>query len=141
PASDASTVRSAPLLRQLVDFDTLLETNPFGETVAVERAAYAEIAGQVVTGSVASARASLLLNLTDQTNVGHIPLPLVACNAETGVESHTGAHQAAVWAYVIADGEKWRIIVVSPDRAASSLAIRWRPRDPAEPLALLFSPR
>src|SRR5213075_3334432 len=95
-ASDASTVRSAPLLRQLVDFDTLLETNPFGETVAVERAAYTEIAGQVVTGSVASARASLLLNLTDQTNVGHIPLPLVACNAETGVESPPGAHQAAV---------------------------------------------
>src|SRR5438045_6180510 len=104
--SDASTVRSAPLLRQLVDFDTLLETYPFGETVAVERAAYTEIAGQVVTGSVASARASLLRNLTAKTNVGHIPLPLVACNAETGVESPPGAHEAAAWAYVMAAGEK-----------------------------------
>ena len=81
--------------------------------VTVCFAAYAEIAGQVVTGSVASARASLLLNLTDQTNVGHIPLPLVACNAETGVESPPGAHQAAVWAYVIAAGEK-RPIIVEP---------------------------
>ena len=140
-ASDASTVRSAPLLRQLVDFDTLLETNPFGETVAVERAAYAEIAGQVVTGSVASARASLLLNLTDKTNVGHIPLPLVGCNAETGVESPPGAHQAAVWAYVMAAGEKRPIIVEPPDSAAISLAIRWRPRDPAEPLAVIIPTR
>ena len=140
-ASDASTVRSAPLLRQLVDFDTLLETNPFGETVAVERAAYAEIAGQVVTGSVASARASLLLNLTDQTNVGHIPLPLVACNAVTGVESPPGAHQAAVWAYVMAAGEKRPIIVEPPDSAAISLAIRWRPRDPAEPLVVIIPTR
>jgi GT2 family glycosyltransferase len=140
-ASDASTVRSAPLLRQLVDFDTLLETNPFGETVAVERAAYAEIAGQVVTGSVASARASLLLNLTDKITVGHIPLPLVACNAETGVESPPGAHQAAVWAYVMAAGEKRPIIVEPPDSAAISLAIRWRPRDPAEPLTVIIPTR
>jgi O-antigen biosynthesis protein len=140
-ASDASTVRSAPLLRQLVDFDTLLETNPFGETVAVERAAYTEIAGQLVTGSVSSARASLLLNLAATAGVGHIPLPLVAGNAETGVEPPPGAHQAAVWAYVMAAGEKRPIIVEPPDSAAISLAIRWRPRDPAEPLIVMIPTR
>ena len=41
-ASEGSTFRSAPLLRHAVDFDMLLETNPFGDTVAVERAVYAK---------------------------------------------------------------------------------------------------
>src|SRR5207248_1962611 len=77
-ASDGSTFRSAPLLRHAVDFDMLLESNPFGETVAVERGVYAKIANQLVTGSVASARTSLLLNLADDTGVGHILLPLIA---------------------------------------------------------------
>src|SRR5205807_1509352 len=84
-----------------------------------------------------SARASLLLNLTDKTNVGHIPLPLVARDAETAVDSPPGAHQAAVWAYVMAAGETRPIIVEPPDSAAISLAIRWRPRDPAEPLIVM----
>ena len=138
---DASAVRSAPLLRHVVDFDTLLETNPFGETVAIERAAYAEVAAQLVTGSVASARASLLLNLADGAGVGHIPLPLVASNVEAPAESPPGAHQAAVWAYVMAIGEKRPIIIEPPDSPAISLAIRWRPREPAEPLVVIIPTR
>jgi GT2 family glycosyltransferase/tetratricopeptide (TPR) repeat protein len=132
----------APLLRQVVDFDTLLETNPFGETIAVERAAYAGLARQLVTGSIAAARASLLLNLAGDGRVGHIPLPLVACDAKTAAaESPPGAHQAAVWAYLMAAGESRPVIVEPPDSAAASLAIRWRPRDEAEPLLVIIPTR
>lgn len=139
---DGDTVRSAPVLRQAIDFDTLLEANPFGETVAVARAAYAELAAALVTGSVASARASLLLNLADASPVGHIPLPLIACDADAAAgEGPPGAHQAAVWAYVIAAGEQRPIIVEPPDSPATSLAIRWRPRDAAEPLVVIIPTR
>jgi GT2 family glycosyltransferase/tetratricopeptide (TPR) repeat protein len=140
--TDGHIRRSAPLLRQVVDFDTLLETNPFGETIAVERAAYAGLAGQLVTGSIAAARASLLLNLAGDGRVGHIPLPLVACDAKTAAaESPPGAHQAAVWAYLMAAGERRPVIVEPPDSATASLAIRWRPRDEAEPLLVIIPTR
>ena len=52
---------SSPEFRQVVDYDTLLETNPFGETVAVERDAYAGVADGLATHSIAAARSSLLL--------------------------------------------------------------------------------
>src|SRR5262249_35710676 len=120
--------------------DMLLETNPFGDTVAVERAVYAKIAGQLVTGSVASPRASLLLNLADDTGVGHIPLPLIASDPDA-TESTPGAHQAAVWAYVMAAGDQRPIVVEPPDSPATSLAIRWRPRDALAPIVVIVPTR
>src|SRR5438270_13830071 len=41
----------------------------------------------------------------------------------------------------MAAGEKRPIIVEPPDSAAISLAIRWRPRDPAEPLVVIIPTR
>jgi hypothetical protein len=53
---------SSPEFRQVVDYDMLLETNPFGETIAVERATYTRLADRLAAQSIAAARGSLLLN-------------------------------------------------------------------------------
>ena len=85
---DRSHLRySAPEFRQVVDYDTLLETNPFGETVAVERSAYTRVAERLTTQSIAAARSSLLLNLAHDGRVGHIPCALVARDGEGVVRS------------------------------------------------------
>ena len=73
---------SSPEFRQVVDYDTLLEANPFGETVAVERSAYARLADRLAVQSIAAARSSLLLNLAYWERVGHIPCALVATTAK-----------------------------------------------------------
>jgi len=40
---EGGPVRLRPRFRQAVDFDTLLETNPFGETIVIEATAYTEL--------------------------------------------------------------------------------------------------
>src|SRR6266478_2578076 len=77
---------SSPEFRQVVDYDTLLEANPFGETVAVERSAYARSADRLAAQSIAAARGSLLLNLAHRGRVGHIPCALVAHGGEKVVD-------------------------------------------------------
>ncbi len=153
--------RSAPQLRQVVDYDTLLEANPFGETVVVERAAYAAIAGDLVTGSLSAARSSLLLNLAYRGTVGHIPLPLVAGDAEDGIDADpvadaipteagqdrqnpgklSAAHQAAVRAHLATAGFGDRVIVGSPVAAKLPLSISWQPRDPHQTVEVIIPTR
>jgi GT2 family glycosyltransferase/tetratricopeptide (TPR) repeat protein len=136
------TRRSSPMLRQVVDFDTLLEANPFGETIAIERAAYAALAENLVTGSIAGARASLLLSLAERAHVGHIPLPLVARDAGLApAESPPGAHESAVRAYIASAGARCPVTVEPPASPAAPLAIRWQPRDPAATLLVVIPTR
>jgi len=141
-ASDGEmTRRSAPLLRQVVDFDTLLEANPFGETVAVEHAAYRAIADNLVTASIASARASLLLHLAEYSRVGHIPLPLVASDAASAAATSPAAHEAAVRAYIAAAGGRHPVLAQAPANPGAPLRIRWQPRDPAANLLVIIPTR
>ena len=155
--------RSAPQLRQVVDYDTLLEANPFGETVVVERAAYAAIAGDLVTGSIPAARSSLLLNLAGRGTVGHIPLPLVAGGAAAGEPGEGGVsddaipaapgqdrqgsprscldHAAAVRAHLATAGLSDRVSVGLPADATSPLSISWRPRDPNQTIQIIIPTR
>jgi GT2 family glycosyltransferase/tetratricopeptide (TPR) repeat protein len=135
------TRRSAPMLRQVVDFDTLLEANPFGDTIAVERTAYMQLADKLVTGTIASARASLLLHLADHNRVGHIPLPLLARDVTCPTEPPAAAHEAAVRAYLAAAAEQLPATVGAPDSPGKSLAIRWRPRNETDPLAVIVPTR
>ena len=68
-------IRASPVLRQVVDADTLRETNVFGETVAVRGAAYH--AAALPDGDIAGMRRQLLLRLAATGQVGHVPHPLV----------------------------------------------------------------
>lgn len=153
--------RSAPQLRQAVDYDTLLEANPFGETVVVERAAYAAIAGDLVTGSLSAARSSLLLTLAYRGTVGHIPLPLVAGDAGERIDTDSpadaspagagqdwpgpagscAAHMAAVRAHLATADLGGRVMVGSPADAASTLSISWQPRDPYQTIEVIIPTR
>ncbi len=143
--------RSAPQLRQAVDYDTLLEANPFGETVVVERAAYAAIAGDLLTGSLSAARSSLLLALACRGTVGHIPLPLVAGDAAEGIATDSAAeatpaescaaHRAAVRAHLAAAGLAGRVMIGPPADAASPLSIAWQPRDPDQTIEVIIPTR
>ena len=139
---DGVNRRSAPVLRQVVDYDTLLETNPFGETVAVERATYAALAGSLAIGSIAAARSSLLLELADRTEIGHVPLPLVA--REPGAvprELTAEAHQGAVQAHLALAGARRRLVVDTRAGPATSLTLRWQPRDPMAALQVIVQTR
>lgn len=138
--------RSAPQLRQAVDYDTLLETNPFGETVVVERSAYAAIAGSLIAGSLCAARSSLLLALAERGTVGHIPLPLVAIAAPADQDRQPptdpcAAHAAAVRAHLATAGLAERVTVGLPVDPASPLAISWQPRDPDQPVQVIIPTR
>src|SRR5215469_521101 len=93
---------SSPEIRHVVDYDTLLETNPFGDTVAIEYSTYAGLADRLATSSIAAARNSLLLNLAHQGLVGHLPFPLVARDGEgiTNLERVAEAHEHAVRTHI-----------------------------------------
>ena len=58
---DGFVRRAAPQLRHVVDYDTLLEANPYGETIIVEQATFQLVAGALTSGSLTTARSSLLL--------------------------------------------------------------------------------
>jgi O-antigen biosynthesis protein len=136
------TRRSFPVLRQVVDYDTLLEANPFGETIAVERATYLALADGLVTGSISSARVSLLLHLAKASHVGHIPLPLVAGDAAfADVASPLGAHEAAVRGYLALDGDRYPVTIEKPVGPGEPLAVQWQPRDPAALLLVIIPTR
>jgi GT2 family glycosyltransferase len=135
------TRRALPVLRQVVDFDTLLECNPFGDTIAVERAAYTELAQNLTTGAIASTRASLLLHLAERNRVGHVPLPLVARDAAFAPETPPEAHETAVRVYLAGAGDRPRATVASPASPGAPLRIRWQPRDAALPLVVIIPTR
>ena len=95
--------RFGPELRQAADYDTLLEMNTCGETVAVEFAPYASEAPRLLTGSVSGCRSSLLLALARNHRIGHIPYPLVSRDGGSTVDpAAAAAHEEAVRAHVAA---------------------------------------
>jgi len=139
---DGTAGRLIPQFRQAVDYDTLLEANPFGETVAVERAAYAAVAGDLIMASLSAARGSLLLALASRRAVGHIPLPLVTTDSTDSTNPDGAAvHQSAVRAHLAAAGLAHRVTIGTPASAASPLPIWWEPRNPNEILQVIIPTR
>src|SRR6185312_931443 len=87
---DGRRERLLPQFRQVVDYDTLLEVNPFGETIAVARTAYAAVAEELITSSsLGAARGSLLLAFASRRTIGHIPLPLTSTAGTESAEQST----------------------------------------------------
>jgi len=135
--------RSSPRLRQAVDYDTLLEMNTCGETVAIELASYASVAPRLVTTSVSAARSSLLVALARDGRVGHVPCPLVCRDGENTVDSATAAaaHEEAVRAHVAQESLGASIHIGPPSGSSPRLPILWRPRDPDKSIALIIPTR
>jgi GT2 family glycosyltransferase len=136
--------RSSPQFRQAVDYDTLLEMNTCGETVAVELASYASLAQQLVTTSIVAARSSLLLALARNGSVGHIPCALVCRDGANTADAETvaAAHEEAVRAHVAQASLGERIYIGFPKRRSlERLPILWQPRDPDESIGLIIPTR
>lgn len=134
---------SAPEFRQVVDYETLLETNPFGETIAVERSAYARVAERLAIQSLAAARSSLLLNLAHDGRVGHIPCALVARDSEGIVdpERTAEAHEQAVRAHIATAALDDRIVIGARSSPTQRLTVRWLPRIADTPIAVIIPTR
>ena len=134
---------SSPEFRQVVDYDTLLEANPFGETVAVERSAYARLADRLAVQSIAAARSSLLLNLAYRERVGHIPCALVAHDGEKilDAEAAAEAHEHAVRAHIAEAALSERLVIGVRSQPMRRSTVRWRPRVPDTPIAVIIPTR
>jgi O-antigen biosynthesis protein len=135
--------RSSPKLRQVVDYDTLLEMNTFGETVALERTAFAAGADRLTTSSVSAARSALLLALARDGRIGHIPCPLVCRDGETTVDPvrAAAAHEEAVRAHVAEGALVGRIDIGPRTGLLPRLPILWRSRDPQASITVIIPTR
>jgi O-antigen biosynthesis protein len=130
--------RSDPVLRQVVHYDTLLESNICGETIAIRRDVFLEQAGRLCTSSCSAARLSVLLETCLRQRVGHIPFPL----AWSMVEQATGdanAQVAAVTRHLQENGLADRIQIAA--NTSQALQIRWRPRLPDATIAVIITTR
>ncbi len=126
-------VRSSPVLRQAVDFDTLLEANVFGETIAVRSSTYRTALPSLPNTSVTASRTALLLALSSAGQVGHVPYPLawrsapgpvMAADHLEGVAAHLD------WAGLAHKGEH-----------VPGAAPAWQPRQPYAPIAVIIPTR
>jgi GT2 family glycosyltransferase/Tfp pilus assembly protein PilF len=138
-----SVRRSSPELRQAVDYDTLLEMNTFGETIAVEREAYLAAANKLATSTVSAARSSLLLTLSRDGRVGHIPCALVCREGATLADPAQAAcaHEAAVRAHLAEAALAGRLQIRPQISPLPRLSVLWRPQKPDEPIAVIIPTR
>lgn len=134
---------SSPEFRQVVDYNTLLHTNPFGETVAVESSTYAGLADGLATHSIAAARSSLLLSLAQLGQVGHLPCALVARDGESIADPETAAEaqEQAVRAHISAASLGGRLAIGCHHARGPGVTVRWRPRVADAPIAVITPTR
>jgi GT2 family glycosyltransferase/tetratricopeptide (TPR) repeat protein len=134
---------SSPEFRQVVDYETLFQTNPFGETVAVESSTYAGLADRLATHSIIAARSSLLLNLAHRGQVGHLPCALVARDGDSIADPQfvAEAHEQAVRAHISAASLDGRLAISRHQAQAPPLTVRWRPRVADAPIAVIIPTR
>ena len=138
-----SVRRSSPELRQVVDYDTFLEMNTFGETVAVERETYVAVANKLATSSVSTARGSLLLTLAREGRVGHIPCALVCRDGAQPSDpaQAANAHEAAVRAHLAEAALVGRVQLGPRSGPLPRLPVLWCPQNPIEPIAVIIPTR
>ncbi len=126
-------LRSAPAFRQVVDHDTLLQCNPFGETIAVEVSAFAAAAAEPPSGSVTRARSGLLLELSARGPVGHVPFPLVTIGQAR--PTSLPEHRLAIADHLARRSLADRVNVAKGETEATY----WRPASNASPIGVVIA--
>lgn len=126
-------VRSSPVLRQVVDLDSLLEANVFGETIALRSDAYRMALPSLPGGSVTASRTALLLALSSAGQVGHVPYPLV-CRSTPG-PLVAAEHKDGVAAHL-----EWAGLADRVERAPGATPA-WRPRQLHASIAVIVPTR
>ena len=115
-------VRSNPVLRQAVDYDSLLESNLYGESLAVHLARYAAFT-PLSNSSSQPERSSLLLSLCRDGGVGHIPFPL-SWSLGAVAAPDADAHRLAVAAHLAGTGTV--AVIEGSALMPGSLSIMWQ---------------
>jgi GT2 family glycosyltransferase/Tfp pilus assembly protein PilF len=123
---------SSPVLRQVVDFDSLLEANVFGDTIALRSNTYREAATALPDTEVAAARTALLLILSSASQVGHVPYPLVWRSSPAAAVA--AEYQEGVTAYLSFAGLADRL-----DRRGTTPM--WRSQQPQTAIAVFIPTR
>ena len=121
-------VRSHPELRQVVDYDTLLEANVYGESLALRSAIYSDWIARHPTVLSFPEQVGLLLDLCRSDRVGHIPFPLSWSSVAASVPD-IAAHRRAVAAH-LAETKSDGCISDSESRCRS-VSITWRAAEEA----------
>jgi GT2 family glycosyltransferase len=131
---------SSAEFRQAVDYETLLEMNTCGETLAVAFASYRSVAPSLVTTSVAASRSSLLLALARDGQIGHIPCTLVCRDGEEIVDHETvaGAHEEAVRAHLQHNSLDRQVQIGARSGPLPRLPVIWQPHDPSKSIAIVI---
>jgi len=122
--------RSDPVLRQVPDYDALLESNVFGETVAIRSSAYRAAAPGLPGTSTTADRTALFLGLARSGRIGHVPYPLVWRTIHDTPKP--GEHQDGVAAHLERTG------LSSGIELAPGLSPAWRPRNPHAAIAVII---
>jgi GT2 family glycosyltransferase/tetratricopeptide (TPR) repeat protein len=124
--------------RMIVDQDSILEANVYGETVAVAAATLRNLGEKIAdAGSLEEARTRLLMALIDRHRVAHIPLPLVRVPSGTPAEPQrqAAAQAAAVKAHLGADSA----VSLTPDpSSAGGLRVLRPPRSPDAAITVII---
>lgn len=115
--------RSNPMLRQAVDYDSLLETNLYGESLAVHCARYATFASRSPPLPLRAERSALLLDLCHGDGIGHIPFPL-AWSLGPVAAPDAGAHSQAVEMHLARVGAG--AFIDGKDLLPESLSVVWQ---------------
>jgi O-antigen biosynthesis protein len=130
--------RSAPVLRQVADYDSLLEANTCGETITIERTAFLEEAERLCTATTSAGRHSLLLELCRKGRLGHIPFPLTWFINDPTAGSDP-CRFAAVTRHLRQNDLVDRVEI---ERGSTDgLRIRWIPRTPEAEIAVIIPTR
>jgi GT2 family glycosyltransferase/tetratricopeptide (TPR) repeat protein len=129
--------RSNPILRQVVDYYTLLELNVCGETIAIRRDVFLQQAQRICTSSVGAARHSVLLETRRRQGVGHIPFPLAWFMTEPVAGAENGRFAAV--SHHLQENELANRVEIAA--GASDRRIRWIPRIPNAAIAVIIPTR
>ena len=132
-------VRTNPVLRQTVDYDTLLEANTCGHSVAVQRNIFLAQTKQLCFSSIASSRSSLLLELSHRSHVGHIPFPLAWHFAKTEPDESVSAHREAVAHHLVV--AELKVEQVAQSEQDAPVTIRWLPHSSLEKFTVIVPTR
>ncbi|WP_131196194.1 tetratricopeptide repeat protein [Lichenihabitans psoromatis] len=125
--------RSRPIFRQVVDHDTLLDINTFGETIAVEASTYRRAVPDAPEGSVTRARSALLLELSADRTVGHVPFSLVSMRDTPRLSMPE--HRLAIAAHLKRRGLDERVAIAKGETGHTT----WRPARADTPIVVILT--
>ncbi len=135
---ESDGIRVSPCFRQAVDYDWVLDLGSEGQTFFVRRDVCLSVLARYPSASMEALRTLLLLELSCEGKVGHIPLPLIRRNA---VGMRVQDHVSAVRMHAEAQGILGRIRGLDNPVAQLPLQLTWVDAGPGDMLTVVIATR